>query len=112
MKLTTLIIKESILVLMFSSFISSTGGIGLQSVEERLVTILPLLVLFPAINDLTGDFGCIISSKFTTLLYLGKVKPTKWWESKSIRELLIKVLFYNYILYIYNYYFLNIYFNL
>jgi cation transporter-like permease len=85
------IVKESLKILIMASIISSIGGIGMESVSSRLVTIIPLLILLPALNDMVGDFGCIVSSKFTNMLYLGKVGG-KWWRSRHLHALFLVIL--------------------
>lgn len=81
------IISESVKILIIASVVSTIGGIGLQSIEGKLVTIIPLLILLPALNDMIGDFGTTFSSRFTTDLYLGKVNR-KWWKSVAVRHLM------------------------
>ncbi len=88
---TKAIIKQSITALILSSLLSSIGGTRLQLIQNKLLSILPLMALLPALNDLTGDFGCIISSKFTTLLFLGKINPNDWKHSESVKELIKKI---------------------
>lgn len=83
--------KESIKILILASIISSLGGIGLEDIKARLVVIVPLLILLPALNDMIGDFGTIISSRFTTMLYLGKVREKEWWKSHIIGNLFLLV---------------------
>lgn len=87
----SVIIKESIKILIIASIISSIGGIGLQSIQEKIITIAPLLILVPALNDMVGDFGTIVSSKFTTMIYMRKVH-SGWWKSELLRRLLVRVL--------------------
>lgn len=91
MKLIYKIIKESILIILFASILSSIGGIGLQSIEDKLTVLLPFLILFPALNGAAGNFGIVISSKFTTLLYEKKINK-KWWTSKPLGNLFAQVL--------------------
>ena len=90
MKLIIKIIKESIKVLILASILSSFGGVGLESLNQKLVTILPFLILFPALNNLVGNFGIIFSSRFTTLLYLGKVKKNIF-KSIEMRRLISSI---------------------
>jgi cation transporter-like permease len=85
------IIRESLKILIMASVISSIGGISLQFMESQILTIIPLLILVPAMNNMVGDFGCIISSKFTTMLYLGKVGQ-KWWRSRHLHKMFIIML--------------------
>jgi cation transporter-like permease len=86
------IIRESIKMLLLASLLSSLGGLYIKGVEDKLVTFLPLLILLPALTDMIGDFGCVLSSKFTSMLFLGKIRD-KWWKSPEVRQLLATVLF-------------------
>ena len=72
--LTLKIVKESIRILIISSILVTIGGIALKYIEDRLVVLIPLLILIPALNKMLGDFGIIIVSKFTTMLYARKVR--------------------------------------
>ncbi len=74
---TSVIVKESIKIIILTALISSMGGIALQSVEEKIIAIAPLIILMPALNNLVGSFGTLVSSKFTTLLYTGKISLAK-----------------------------------
>ena len=82
-----LIIKESVYILILASIMSSMGGIGLQSIQTSIITILPLLVMLPALTDMIGDFGTIVSSRFATMLYLGQIKRKDWWHSRYMHKL-------------------------
>ncbi len=65
------------MILILASILSSIGGIGLETVQEKIFLILPLLILLPALNGMVGNFGIIFSSRYTTLHYqkrLGKEK--------------------------------------
>lgn len=87
----SVIVKESVKMLILASFISGLGGAHLQTVNNKIITILPLLILLPALASLIGSFGTIVSSKFTTMLYLGKV-PKKWWQSENVHELIYVIM--------------------
>jgi len=91
MKIFWKIMKESIKILILASLISSLGGIGLESVSARLVALIPLLILMPAMNDMIGDFGAIISSKISTMLYLGRLKEKRWWGSHEAGDVFLTV---------------------
>jgi cation transporter-like permease len=80
------IIKESFKIVILASLLSSLGGIGLELIQEKLIAILPLLILFPALNNMIGNFGTIISANFTTLLFTNQLKAK--WKSKKLKELL------------------------
>lgn len=84
------IIRESLKILILASILSSIGGFGLQSIQSKLLTILPLIIILPALNDMIGDHGAIISSKFTTMLYLGQIRG-KWWKSESVHRLFFTI---------------------
>jgi cation transporter-like permease len=91
------IVRESLKILILASVISSIGGISLQLMEGKLLAIIPLLILIPAMNNMVGDFGCIVSSKFTTMLYLGKVGG-RWWRSRHLHKLFLVILMSSFIM--------------
>ena len=74
--------KQGLSILILMSFISSIGGTSLEGIKEKLFLIAPLIVVLPALNDMTGDFGSIIGSRYTTITYLG-LKNKK----KKLKEL-------------------------
>lgn len=84
------IMKESIGILLFSSVISLVGGLALESVRDSLISIVPLIIILPVLNDMIGDYGIVISSRFTTLLYTGKVKG-KWYKNLSLKQLFYQI---------------------
>jgi len=84
------IVKESLKILVLASLVSSIGGLSLQSMGSKIVSILPLLILLPALNNMIGSYGTIISSKFTTDLYTGKIK-SNWWKSEYIHKLFVSI---------------------
>jgi mgtE-like transporter len=81
------ILKESLGVLVFASLLSSIGGFGIEDIRKNIIFLLPLLILMPALNDMTGDYGGIIASRFTTMLYMGRVKAARWWKSHLVHRL-------------------------
>ena len=85
-KLTGTIIKESFRMIIFASILSSLGGIGLEIINNKLIAILPLLIIFPALNNMIGNFGTIISANFTTLLFTNQLRAK--WKSKKLKQLL------------------------
>ncbi|HSU72962.1 MAG TPA: magnesium transporter [Candidatus Binatia bacterium] len=91
-KTTQKIFRESVKILILTSIISSIGGIGIESVKFKIISVLPFLILLPALNDMVGDFGSIIASRFTTMLYLKHFKRTNWWKSPKMHDLFITVL--------------------
>ncbi|MBI2076545.1 MAG: magnesium transporter [Candidatus Aenigmarchaeota archaeon] len=80
------IIRESIKILILASIISSIGGVALQTIEQKITAILPLLILIPALNHTIGSFGTIVSSKFTELIYADKIRGSAW-HSKELHNL-------------------------
>jgi len=92
---------QSLPTLLIASFLSSLGGIGLSLVQKKVLLITPLLILLPALNDMAGDYGTILSSKFTTWLYRGTI-PFFWYRSKRlknlVRNILLLALFYSFFL--------------
>jgi len=85
------IIKESIRILILASVLSSIGGIALQTIQQKIVSILPLLILLPALNHMIGSFGTIVSSRFTELIYLDKIRGNVW-RSRDVHKLLATIL--------------------
>jgi cation transporter-like permease len=85
MDLTKKIVKESLKILILASIISSFGGVGLEVLKLKIAAIIPLIIMMPALNDMIGDFGTIISSKFTIMLYQKKIRK-KWWESYELGD--------------------------
>ncbi len=92
MRLYWKIITESIGILLLASLLSALGGLSIQSISQNLFLLLPLLILMPALNDMTGDYGGIVVSRFTTLLYTGKIKEKNWWKSHLLHRMLGEVL--------------------
>jgi mgtE-like transporter len=84
------IIKESIKILLLASIISSFGGLALEHIKTVFISIVPLIILLPALNDMVGDYGTIISSRFSTMLHEGKIK-NHWWKDKELRIMLAQV---------------------
>ena len=85
------IIKESVKILLFASIISSFGGLALEHIKALFISIVPLIILMPALNDMIGDYGTIISSKFSTLLYEGKV-GNNWKTNKELKKMFWQIM--------------------
>lgn len=85
------IMKESIGILLLASFISLSGGLALEQIKPILLSIIPLIVLLPALNGMIGSFGTVISSRFSTMLFEGKVKKD-WQKNKELNKLLIQII--------------------
>lgn len=87
---SSVIIRESIKVLILASIISSVGGVRIHSIQDSLLAIIPLLILLPALNNMIGSFGAIVSSKFTVLLYAGKAD--RLWKSSEVHTLFTTIM--------------------
>ncbi|MEX0920585.1 MAG: magnesium transporter [Candidatus Pacearchaeota archaeon] len=85
------IIKESIKILILASIISSFGGFALNSIETLFLSIFPLVLLLPALNNMVGNYATVVSSRFSEMLYDGKVKK-KWWKTPDLRKLFSQIL--------------------
>jgi cation transporter-like permease len=85
------IIKESIKILLFASIISSFGGLALEHIKTVFISILPLVILLPTLNDMIGDYGSIISSRFSTMLHEKKITK-KWWINEDLKKLFYQIL--------------------
>ena len=88
---TKTIIKESIKILVFASIISSFGGFAIENIKTVFVSIIPLVILLPTLNDMIGDYGTIISSRFSTMLHEGKVGKNPW-KDKDVQELFVQII--------------------
>ncbi len=84
------IIRESIKVTLLASVLSSLGGLALENVKAMLLAVAPLIILMPTLNDMIGGYGDIVSSRFATLLYEGKVKGS-WYRNLELKKLYAQV---------------------
>lgn len=85
------IIKESLNILILASLLSSFGGFALENIKELFVTLTPLVILLPVLNGIAGNYGTIISSRFTTLLHEGKINGNPWHRNRELREIFAKI---------------------
>lgn len=83
------IIMESLGVLLAASLLSTLGGIGLEALATKFASILPFLILLPALNDMVGDFGTLVAAKFTSALYMGHIRVTNWKKSPIVRRMFL-----------------------
>ena len=90
------IIKESIGILLLASIISSLGGLALENIKTLFISITPFIILLPVLNDMIGDYGTIISSKFSAMLHEGKIKGN-WKLNTELRNLFGQVLVISFI---------------
>lgn len=80
------IIKESLKILLLASVISSLGGLALEQIKTLFLSIMPLIILLPSLNNMIGNYGTIISSRFSTMLHEGEIKR-KWKKNKELKKL-------------------------
>ena len=84
------IIKESVRILLLASVISSLGGLALEQIRTLFLSIMPLLILLPALNNMIGNYGTILSSRFSTMLHEKQVKE-KWWKTPELKKLFLQI---------------------
>ncbi|MBI2499049.1 magnesium transporter [Candidatus Woesearchaeota archaeon] len=84
------IIKESVKILFFASIVSSLGGFAIENVKNYFILLMPLVILLPALNDMFGDYGTIISSRFSTMLHEGKIKNNLF-INRELKELIKQI---------------------
>ena len=84
------ILKESLKVLILASIVSSLGGIALESMKSIFASIIPLIVILPVLNDMIGDYGTIMSSRFATMLHQGKIHRHPL-MNKEVKKLLLQI---------------------
>lgn len=84
------IIKESLKVLLLASLLSAFGGFALEEIKTLFVSIIPLVILLPALNDMIGDYGTIVSSRLSTMLHEGVVQK-KWWQTPELKEMFLQI---------------------
>jgi cation transporter-like permease len=86
------IIHESAGILIVASVISTFGGIGLEALRSKLALLMPIIILLPGLNDMIGDFGAIIASRFTLMLYQKEIQEKQWWREHKIHHLFFVIL--------------------
>jgi mgtE-like transporter len=84
------IVRESLQILILSAILSAAGGLAIENIKNVFVAIVPLVILLPMLNDMIGDFGTIISARFSAMLHEGKVK-SKWWHNHELKKLFVQV---------------------
>ncbi len=84
------IIKESLKITLMASIVSSFGGIALEFIKPIFVSVIPIIILMPILNDMIGNYCSIISSRFSTMLHEGEVKK-KWWTDLSLKKLFYQI---------------------
>ncbi|MEK9166745.1 MAG: magnesium transporter [Patescibacteria group bacterium] len=85
------IVKESMKILIFASIMSSLGGLFIEKIKVLIFSVIPMIILLPYLNNMIGNFGTIIATKFSTYLHEGKIDK-KWWRSQALIRLFIQIL--------------------
>jgi len=93
---TKTIIKESVKILILASLISSLGGFSLEYMKAIILHLAPILIMLPAFNDMIGDFGTTISSKFSTFLHESEIKGRSWLK-RELKKLWLQVMILSFI---------------
>lgn len=84
------ILKESIKIILLASIISSLGGLALEQIKQVFISMIPLVILLPTLNDMVGDYGTIVSSRFSTMLHKGEVKK-KVLQNSELKKLFLQI---------------------
>lgn len=69
------IFKESIIIVIISSFMGLISGTVLSSNERILYSFPIILLILPSLNSLIGDISTVLSSRLTSHLYIGTIPP-------------------------------------
>lgn len=85
------IIRESLRILVLASIISSIGGLALENIKSLFVAVVPLVVLLPALNNMIGNYGTIISSRFSAMLHEGKIRGP-WRKNRELKRLFYQMI--------------------
>jgi mgtE-like transporter len=71
------IIKQSLPIIIFASVVSIFTGLILESNVNLILTYPILLLILPPFNNASGDIANTFTSRLSTNLHLGKIKP-RW----------------------------------
>ena len=52
---------------------SSLGGLFIEKIKVLIFSVIPMIILLPYLNNMIGNFGTIIATKFSTYLHEGKI---------------------------------------
>ena len=85
MKYFIKILKESIIVVIISSFFGLFSGSFLSANKEILYAIPIILLVLPSLNSLIGDISTVLVSRLTSSLYIGTIPP-KIQKSDRLKE--------------------------
>lgn len=84
------IIRESLRILVLASIVSSLGGLAMENMKSIFAMALPLVILLPAMNNMIGNYGTILSSRFSTMLHEGQVRGS-WKRDRHLRRLFFQM---------------------
>jgi len=84
------IIRESIKILLFASIISSLGGLALEQIKTLFLSITPLLILLPSLNNMIGNYGTTISSRYSAMLHEGEISEKKR-KNSELKKLFLQM---------------------
>lgn len=73
-------------ILIILSMIASVSGTLLESYSEVIHEAFIFSILYPAILDSLGNYGCVVGAKTSTRLHLGEV--TGFIDQKAFRDML------------------------
>ncbi len=85
------ILKESIQIILLTSIISSFGGLTLERIKPLFIQVIPLIIMLPTLNAMIGNYGIIVSSRFSTMLHEGKVRREVW-STHQLRTLFAQIM--------------------
>jgi len=91
------VFKESIIIVIISSFMGLLSG-TLLSINEKIIYAIPIILLIlPSLNSLIGDICTVLTSRLTTHLHIGSIPPKVQKSERLVEDfigLLITLLVY------------------
>lgn len=91
------IIRESLKIVLMAAIVSSFGGVALEFIKPVFVSVIPIIILTPILNDMIGNYCTIISSRFSTLLHEKKIDK-KWWLNSELKKLFYQIFIISFIM--------------
>ncbi|MCW7076724.1 MAG: magnesium transporter [Candidatus Syntrophoarchaeum sp.] len=91
--ITGQIFRESIPILVFTSFVGAFGGFIIDTRLESLIDIAAILVLIPPFLGVNNALGGILSARLSSMLHLGVIYPSKFPERAARRNFTAMYLF-------------------
>lgn len=84
------IVFESLPMILIPLALTAPAGLALGFFEDLYLTNPVILLLLLPLNDMAGDYGCIVSSRLSTALHIGRVRP-KFMEIGALKDELITI---------------------